>query len=102
VIHAGLTDKIIPIKMSSQTAAELFRDQNIIPDVVYVDGDHEEVAVYADISAYFPLVKGHGFICGDDWNGGDGLPIKKAVERFAQENNLLIHVTGEFWLLTEL
>jgi hypothetical protein len=62
---------------------------------------HDEVNVYNDISLYFPLVKGHGIMCGDDWGWGD-LGVQRAVKRFALENNLSISLYGNwFWVLNE-
>lgn len=100
-IHANLTHKIIPMRMTTLEAAEVFIKKGIKPDAVYVDAAHDEKSVYEDISAYYPLIKGHGKICGDDWNGGNGLPIQKAVTRFALENDLKIEVIENFWILHE-
>jgi predicted O-methyltransferase YrrM len=105
VIHTHLTDKIIPVKMTTLEAAEEFKVRQILPDLVYVDASHDEISVYADLEAYYPLVRGHGILCGDDWGWGgeaSGLPVRKAVERFARENHLTIVVTnGWFWRLCE-
>jgi len=55
-----------------------------------------------DISEYYPLVKGHGIICGDDWGWGEDFPVMRAVKRFAVENNLRIEVpNGWIWVLYE-
>lgn len=98
-IHANLTDKIIPLRMTTLEAVGELNQRAVVPDLVYVDASHDEESVYADISAYFPLVKGHGIICGDDW----GYPgVYKAVERFASENQLTIYApTASFWMLME-
>lgn len=103
VIHAKLTHKIIPIRSNTLDAFFYFTENKIVPDIVYVDADHDEVSVYNDISTYYPLVKGHGIICGDDWGwGGANLPVQKAVKRFAKENNLRIEVpNGWMWILYE-
>ena len=109
VIHAKLTHKITPIRMTTGEALVVFMDQDIKPDLIYVDSAHDEVSVYQDIAMYFPLVKGHGVICGDDWGWGigwgytaDHLPVQSAVIRYAEENNLLIEVHNQnFWILYE-
>jgi len=103
-IHANLTHKIIPMRMSTLEAAEIFLKKGIKPDLVYVDASHDEDNVYADLSLYFPLIKGHGKICGDDWGETSfdaGFPVKKAVTRFARENDLTIEISGYFWVLHE-
>ena len=98
VVHAGLTDKIIPIRMDSVSASKAL---NVFPDLVYIDGSHEEQDVYNDIVAWYPFIQGHGVICGDDWGWGGDRPIQKAVKRFATENGLSICENGWFWYLQD-
>jgi beta-1,4-mannosyl-glycoprotein beta-1,4-N-acetylglucosaminyltransferase len=105
VIHANLTEKIRPIRMTTVEAVKELERLEVVPDLVYVDASHDEESVYADLKAYFPLIKGHGVLCGDDWRWGGpeaGFPVRKAVERFARENRLKIKVpNGWFWVLGE-
>lgn len=103
-IHAGLASKIIPMKMTTLEAAEEFRKKGPTPDLVYVDASHDEESVYADLTAYFFLVQGYGIICGDDWGWGadKGFPVRRAVIRFAKENQLRIELHDAwFWILYE-
>lgn len=94
VIHAGLTDKIIPVRMDSLEAAKAL---DIRPDLVYIDAAHDEESVYNDLVAWFPLVKGHGVLCGDDYR-----TVEPAVKRFAAENNLtIVYAGGSFWKYDE-
>jgi methyltransferase family protein len=51
-------------KELSVPAADHFEDQSI--DAVFIDGDHSEKQVRADISSYFNKVKAGGIICGHD------------------------------------
>ncbi len=97
VIHAGLTDKIIPIKMDSSDAAVQLKTV-VVPDLIYIDASHDYESVLADLNRWYPYVKGHGIFCGDDWN----LPgVVQAVTEFAGINGLEIHASGAFWLLEE-
>jgi hypothetical protein len=109
IIHAQLTHKIIPLRMSTMEAAQIFYDKGIKPDLIFIDAEHDEYSVYNELTAYFPLVKGHGLICGSSWGWGaswgwtdKNLPVQTAVTRFAEENNLKIEVddTGN-WNLRE-
>jgi hypothetical protein len=98
IIHSGLTNKIIPVRMNSVDAAKLL--VNIVPDLIYIDASHDYESVYADLQAWYPLVKGHGILCGDDWHHG---PIQQAVFTFAKEKGLKVEaVTNQFWRLIEL
>lgn len=105
VIHTHLTNKIIPLKMNTLDGVKELKKRQVVPDLVYVDASHDEASVYADLVAYYPLVRGHGILCGDDWGwGGEamGFPVRKAVERFAKENRLTVQVSnGWFWRLYE-
>ncbi|MDE3046200.1 MAG: class I SAM-dependent methyltransferase [Verrucomicrobiota bacterium] len=103
VIHEGLTHKIIPCKMSSAEAAVFL---TVKPDLVYIDATHEFTSVFYDLILWFPFVKGHGVLCGDDyfWNhdpAKGGGPVKRAVDTFARENNLIVHDDGWMWYLEE-
>lgn len=102
VIHADLTKKIVPIRKNTLEAVSYFHENGIKPDIIYVDASHDEESVYNDLVAYYPLVKGHGTLCGDDWGWGEGLPVMKAVERFARENNLRVEIPNNWmWVLYE-
>lgn len=46
VIHSGLEHKIFPVRMSTLEAVELFRNEGIQPDLIYVDASHDEDSVY--------------------------------------------------------
>jgi hypothetical protein len=96
VIHTNLTHKIIPLRMSSLEAAKTF---TVKPDLIYLDATHDFENVYADLQTWFPFVKGHGILCGDDYYWKDDL--KRAVDLFAEENNLVVHDMGWFWYYEE-
>lgn len=102
MIRSKLAHKVVPMRMATLEAAKEFLEKHVVPDVVYIDASHDEESVYADIQTYFPLVQGHGVLCGDDWNYGEGQPVKRAVKRFAKENHLNLEVyNGAFWVLQE-
>lgn len=100
VIHTGLTDKIIPIRMSSLEAANYLCSLNppVCPDLIYIDASHDTESVYADLNAWYPFLSKHGILCGDDWFWP---PIRAAVEKFAGKHNLLIEASGSFWCLSQ-
>lgn len=97
VIHQNQTHKIIPIRLESTVAA---KEIGVIPDLIYIDATHTYEANYADLNAWFPLVQGHGILCGDDLQWGDK-GVERAVYQFAKEKNLTVHTNGWFWWLKE-
>ena len=104
VIHEKLTHKIIPVRMSSLEASQTLK---IKPDLVYIDATHDFTNVMLDLILWYPFVKGHGVLCGDDyfWNDDPsrgGGPVKRAVDTFARENNLNVRHDGKWmWYLEE-
>lgn len=112
IIHENLTHKIIPLKMSSIEAAMLFSSakeawiRNVKPDLIYIDATHDFNSVIQDLVLWFPFIKGHGILCGDDyfWDydaSKQGGPVMRAVDVFARENNLTVHHDGWMWYLEE-
>ena len=100
IIHAGLTDKIIPLRMESLTAAPyLSTVLTNPPDLIYIDASHDTKSVYDDLCAWYPLIKGYGVLCGDDWTWER---VKIGVTTFAEQNKLRINASGNFWSLSEI
>lgn len=75
-------------QIDSIGAAGLLRDD--IADVIFIDGDHSEAAVEADIHAWWPKLKVGGVMCGHDYDcspdaddgGGQLHPgVVRAVDR---------------------
>lgn len=93
IIHASLTDKVVPIRMDSISAAKVIK---IHPDLIYIDASHDTVSVYKDLCAWYPYVQEKGILCGDDWSFGT---VKIAVHRFAKEHKLKIETDANFWRL---
>ncbi len=96
VVHRELTDVIIPIRMYSDEASRLL---DVKPDLVYLDGDHAFDAIYNDLVCWYPFVKGHGILAGDDW--ATSAEVRAAVQKFAEENNLWIYTYQNFWRYEE-
>ena|SRR3990167_2718376 len=99
VIHAGLTAKIVPIKMRSEDAVGQLAQYGQHFDLIYIDAAHDTESVLKDMEAYFPFVANHhGILCGDDW---DANSVKIAVVAFAQKYNLTVYGAANFWFVAE-
>lgn len=98
VILAGLTEKIVPIKLRSDQAVDTIKSYASSFDLIYVDGDHETEGVLSDLELYYPLVKKTGVICGDDWLLRT---VRTAVELFAKQHQLTIYAACNFWFLRD-
>lgn len=73
--------RVVKIKTTSIDASFDFADGEV--DVVYIDALHRYDAVKADITAWFPVVKNGGWLCGHDYDEQRFPGVVKAVnERF--------------------
>lgn len=91
VKHAGLTEKIIPLRMHSHEAAKAL---NVPADLIYIDASHDEESVYQDILQWYPHLALGGVLCGDDlrWES-----VRKGVIRAAEKLDLKISGEDNFW-----
>jgi len=97
VIHANLTDKIVPVRMSSVDASLYLAD--VRADLIYIDASHDYQSVLNDLHVWYPRLSEHGVLCGDDWGYPD---ICRAVFEFANKHGLQVHNPGAtLWHLTK-
>ncbi|WHU04029.1 CmcI family methyltransferase [Sphingomonas sp. NIBR02145] len=96
VVRAGVADRIVPLANSSDNAALILAARNVAPDLIYIDGAHEEDPVYRDLHNYWRLLAPGGALIGDDF-GWEG--VRRAAERFAAETGLEIDARGEKFIL---
>lgn len=98
VIKTGHTDVILPMPLPSLQACRWLKLENIVPDLVYIDADHEGPGAFADISNYWEIVSPKGAIFGDDylkvWPG-----VVEAVTRFAKKISVTPEIRGEKWIM---
>ncbi len=92
VKHAELTQKIVPIRMTSLEAAHAL---NVEGDLIYIDASHEEEDVYNDIIAWYPHLAEEGIMCGDDWNAKS---VQNGVTQASITLNLRIRFFDRFWM----
>lgn len=69
-------------------------------DLVYIDADHTEAAVYADLLAWWPKVRSGGVLAGHDYcrttlSCGVTFGVVEAVNRFCAERGLTVLVADE-------
>jgi predicted O-methyltransferase YrrM len=88
--QTGVADKIVPVRMTSLEAAKALA---VTADLVFIDGDHREEAVIADIEAWRPHVRPGGILCGDDYNVEPCPGVAPAVRRALPGHQ----VNGRIW-----
>jgi predicted O-methyltransferase YrrM len=68
VVRHGLTDLIVPFSITSVAAAEVFREIQYAPDLIYLDGDHTVRGFRADLELYWEILRPGGALIGDDFD----------------------------------
>lgn len=91
VKHAGLTDIIVPVRMTSLEAAKAL---NVKADLIYIDAAHDTKSVLEDILAWYPHLNENGIMCGDDWTWQS---VQAAVIQAADQLDKSIYSSGNFW-----
>lgn len=82
----------LPVTLYRKTFSEAFPELSDFRfDLIYVDGDHREDAVYFDAVNSFALLQNAGYILFDDYEWGNG-ETKRGIDRFLEEykNNITI------------
>lgn len=93
IIHAGLQDRIVPIRM---TTDEAHRALNIKADLVYVDASRDHEQVYQDIINWSTHLNPGGVICGAEYREPQ---VRQGVMRAAEELGKEVYTSrkGFFW-----
>jgi predicted O-methyltransferase YrrM len=75
-VVAPYQDRCTILKMSTAEAADLVVDSSL--DLVFIDADHSESAVKADIENWLPKVRPGGILAGHDY---DWSTVRKVVDK---------------------
>ena len=60
-------DYILPMRADSHSALSYLKNMSAKFDVIYIDGAHDEIAVFRDTTLASQLLASGGAICGDDF-----------------------------------
>lgn len=88
---ASLRASLVPGR--SPDAAALFDDASL--DIVFIDADHANEALLADIDAWLPKLVRGGVLCGDDY---DWRSVREAVD--ARLPGAACGASGKLWWIT--
>ena len=101
VAHAKCDDRIIPVRGLTVPIAACLGAWGVVADMIYIDALHTEEGCYADIAAYWPLLRKGGVMLGDDFSSHVG--VRRAVQRFSAQVGRAIRempaAEGTQWLL---
>jgi hypothetical protein len=89
VIHAAVTDYVLPLPIDSLNAAEILRSLDISPEMIHLDGGHGYQSVTADLRAWWPVLAQGGILVGDDYYTNGWWPtVRSAFDDFFGALNL--------------
>jgi hypothetical protein len=80
------------LKMKSVDGAKEIKRMGVVPDFIYIDGDHGEEAVKEDLAAWFPLLRPGGLMAGHDF---DAREVHTPVIKFCMTNRLELYILNE-------
>ena len=90
-------NKIIEIlEMDSVVASKKFNDQSL--NFVYIDANHSYDSVLEDLNCWWPKLKRHGILFGDDYfsKSKEKYGVIKAVNEFTYHNKIQVHFSNQF------
>ncbi len=94
-------DKVVLVSRNSVFAATLFVDGFF--DFVYIDSNHNQSEVMADLEAWWPKIAKGGYIGGHDFMHSDYCGVRLAVNSFAKMNNLFVkEMPADDWVLEKI
>jgi hypothetical protein len=80
--------RAIPCRGNSTEWADFARRLGLSFSFVFIDGDHSREGVWADVNAWWPLVKPGGIFCGHDYGSLKYSGVKQSVDEFAAEKGI--------------
>jgi hypothetical protein len=104
VIRHGHTDRILPLPLPSESAAEVLGQLRVQADIIYIDAAHEYLPAKRDYAAFWPLVSGRGAMIGDDYAGkfegvtraADEFAVETATPLLVRRNKFVLDKGGAF------
>jgi beta-1,4-mannosyl-glycoprotein beta-1,4-N-acetylglucosaminyltransferase len=77
--------RVRPIRMHGRNAAQMFREQGLKADLIFIDAGHIYHEIKEDVACFLPVLAKDGIICGHDFNQPVWPDVTKAVtEDFPQ------------------
>lgn len=95
VVHEGLTEVITPFPIDSINGSECFREWQIMPDLIYIDGAHDYHSVKTDVYSWGHTLRPGGYMLFDDWHHE---PIRKAVYEVFGKDKIFEIGTKAAWI----
>jgi predicted O-methyltransferase YrrM len=89
---ASFGDKIVPHRMSTTVALEMFAQDGKLFDFIYIDADHGTEAVMSDFEGALKCIKENGIIFFDDvkWAVDGVAPVSVAITQLEERHGIIV------------
>jgi len=96
-------DRIVPVRMNTISGMHYIHDNDIVPDMIFVDASHEYEDVLKDLETANMLFP-RAILCGDDWSWRNRKQdkrktVKEAVKTFSKQKKLKIIHNSRCWMI---
>lgn len=100
VKRSGYDDCVVPVCAFSDWGARMLGNWQVVSDLLYVDASHDELHAYADMHAYWELLRSGGVMFGDDLT--DSYPgVERAVVNFCAAKGIPWERRGGHWVIAK-
>ena len=99
MVHANVSEYIVPLPMPSRMAASLLGPQRagVRADLIHLDAAHEYDDIAEDIAAWLPLLAPCGILLGDDYKPDRWPGVVRAVDELEKRHPELHVSHGGRW-----
>lgn len=81
VVRNDVADYVVPLPMTSESAAVVLQRLGLKADLIHVDAAHEYESALRDFNTYWDLLSDRGVMIGDDYLARSG--VTRAADEFA-------------------
>ncbi|OMO64199.1 hypothetical protein CCACVL1_21945 [Corchorus capsularis] len=100
VVYFNASGSVLPVPFSTGSGLEKLCEWGITADLIEIDAGHDFISAWGDINRAYRILKPGGVIFGHDYfTAADNRGVRRAVNLFAELNNLKIHTDGQHWVL---
>ncbi|XWS31995.1 hypothetical protein CRYUN_Cryun23aG0122600 [Craigia yunnanensis] len=100
VVCLNATGSVLPVPFSTASGLEKLCEWGITADLIEIDAGHDFISAWGDINRAYRILRPGGVIFGHDYfTAADNRGVRRAVNLFAQMNNLKIQTDGQHWVI---
>ncbi|KAK8654454.1 hypothetical protein V6N13_128422 [Hibiscus sabdariffa] len=100
VVYFNATDSVLPVPFSTGSGLEKLCEWGVTADLLEIYSGHDFISAWGDINRAYRILRPGGVIFGHDYfTAADNRGIRRAVNLFAEMNNLKIQTDGHYWVI---